>query len=253
MLYQDWDLELTGESTRITPMHPADDEAYGRLLLGDTLYETFIRETNGKSCAWLDRILDHKTDETHAIRLIHDERFIGWITFFENNDGEPELGMSLIEECRNKGYGPEAAMLFVNYLHHAYGLRQVSVRIEDKNLQSQVAFSKLGAKFDKKLPDKCFKTSENPAEIDSDSIPMVYCFHIPLPVKAIRPSAKAAINEAQKQKAQEAYEQNRKRLTQKWLLDELETIRKAIQTMDHPTTEAIEEYLVKRQNELKRT
>lgn len=74
-----------------------------------------------------------KTDETHAIRLIHDERFIGWITFFENNDGEPELGMSLIEECRNKGYGPEAAMLFVNYLHHAYGLRQVSVRIEDKN------------------------------------------------------------------------------------------------------------------------
>ena len=35
MIYQDWDLELQGEHTRISPLTEADREPYGRLVLGE--------------------------------------------------------------------------------------------------------------------------------------------------------------------------------------------------------------------------
>ena len=250
MLYQDWDLELAGKNIRITPMQPADDEAYGRLMVGDTFYESFARETNGRSFTGLNHILKHQGEETHAIRLVNDERFIGWITIYKNHEGNPDLGISLIHECRNKGYGPEAVMLFVNYLYKAYGLKQITVRIEDKNLQSQRAFAKLGVEFDKEEPDRRYRRSSDIQEYDDDTMPMVYYFHIPLPVESLQPSGCTAISADQRQAAQKAYERNKKRLENQWMLDELDAIRKAIESMEHPTTEAIEKYLIERKKEL---
>lgn len=35
MLYQDWNIVISGTHIRITPMRKQDEEAYGRLMLGE--------------------------------------------------------------------------------------------------------------------------------------------------------------------------------------------------------------------------
>ncbi len=243
MLYQDWEIELTGDQIRITPMRLDDDEAYGRLMLGDSLYESSLRHMDGQSPTSMEKILSHKGDETHAIRLIDQEDFIGWITLQKNIDGQPDIGISLIADQQNKGYGPEAVMLFVNYLHNEYGLERIAVHISEKDLQSQYAFGKLGVEFDKEVPDERFIFSDQPlSEQEMDSLPKVLYFHIPLPVEKIQPSHNTLSNE-EKEKAQSEYNGEYQRLMNQIRLKELDYISSMIRSMDHPTVEDINTFL----------
>ncbi len=158
MIYQDWDLELTGEHIRINAMTEKDSETYGRLLLGNQLYDAYQEHCGkGELPTGFREVLDHTAeDEMHAIRFLSDDKLIGWITLQKNCDGEPDIGISLAESARNKGYGPEAVQLLGNYLHNAYGLRQLTARISAKNLQSQNAFAKIGAVLDRETPFERF-------------------------------------------------------------------------------------------------
>lgn len=66
-----------------------------------------------------------------------------------------------MRKAQNQGYGPEAVMLLANHLCDSYGLKSVSVRIAEENMQSRRAFEKVGAVLDNMIPDDRFeKTGE---------------------------------------------------------------------------------------------
>ena len=179
MLYKDWDVILERKRIRITPIQLEDEPAYGRLLLGD-LYDRTVSML-GKTSTGIEEILNHtESAETHAIRL-NDETFIGWITLQKDPDGNPDIGISLIQKYRNQGIGPEAVALFVNRLNELYGIDRVYARITEHNIQSQKAFEKLGAVLDRREPDYRMKkvVDELPGE---QPIHDLYYYHIDLPV-----------------------------------------------------------------------
>ena len=186
MLYQDWDILLTGKTIRITPLEKRDDEVYGRLMFGEH-YDRFVEVLKNGSVTGIEKTLEHRaSDETHAIRQTGDDQFIGWITLQRDNDGRPDIGISLTPEYQNKGIGPEAVCLFANRLYSEYGLQTIYVRISEENIQSQKAFAKLGAVLDKEEPNYIFTSlaRELPEDHpDRQNIPNLRFYHIPLPIK----------------------------------------------------------------------
>lgn len=183
MLYQDWDILLTGKRIRITPMEQRDDEAFGRLMFG-TQYDRYAHVLKGEFLTGIEKTLKHTADdEMHAIRLIGDDRFIGWITLQKDMEGRPDIGISLQSDFRNQGIGPEAVRLFVNRLYSDYGIQTVYVRISEKKLQSQKAFAKLGAVLDQVEPHYIFVSlgKRLPDEFTQEqSVPNLLFYHIPL-------------------------------------------------------------------------
>ena len=250
---------LKGEHIRITPMTEQDEAAYSQLLLGE-LHDRFEKTLGLKPPARLTSTLNHTSgDETHAIRLLDDEHFIGWITLQKNEENKPDIGISLIVEQQNKGFGPEAVMLFANRLHDVYGLKEVFVRISDKNVQSQRAFAKVGAVFDRALPDGRFTALTKVYEDTSDSfqlpegvaLPMLYHYHIPLPIEGYYKIPDSA----------EVSSTNRSKWTQRdemamimgsAALDELLKLEKEIEQIGSSDIEKLKEHLHSRMNELKK-
>ena len=191
MLFKDWDIVLTGQHIRITPITERDEVPYSRLFHGG-FYDRFEKAFGKPPESPLKTILDHTAkDETHAIRPVGSESFIGWITLQRNDEEQPDVGISLIPEYRDKGYGPEAVMLFVNHLYVEYGLKEISVRILETNQQSRRAFAKVGAVFYKAHSDMRFEKLKRSCrgQADDMKVPVIRCYHIPLPVKEIRQSA----------------------------------------------------------------
>ena len=184
MLFRDWDVTMLGKRVRITPMRMEDEPAYGRLLLGE-LYDRAVA-VHGEATTGIESILNHtESTETHAIRPVHDDSFIGWIVLQKDLEGKPDIGISLIQECRNQGIGPEAITVFANRLHSEYGIERVYARISELNIQSQKAFSKIGAVLDKREPDYRMKKivdalpeEEQKKEKNNDLL----FFHLDLPI-----------------------------------------------------------------------
>ena len=239
MIYQDWDLELTGQHISITPLTEKDDEAYGRVLMGD-LYDSFL-ELGQKPSTGLKTILDRTAkDETHAIRPLGSDLFWGWISLQKNSEGAPDVGISLVADQQNKGYGPEAVQLFGNYLHGKYGLEQLSVRTSAKNIQCQNAFSKVGAVFDKEVVDQRYASlmESHPDLASYGEMIKTRYYHVPLPILEIQPESGIRMDEEARKKAQAAYIEEERQLMKKYQLAELEDIRKKIDGMgDAPLTE----------------
>ncbi len=185
MLYQDWDITLTGKRIRITPMEKRDEEAYAHLLFGP-MYDTYYKLTNKLPLTYIDETLEHNAaDEMHAIRPVDDDRFIGRIVLQKDHYGRPDIDISLIPGYQNQGICPEAVALFVNRLHAEYGMQTIGVRITEDDLQSQKAFAKVGAVLDQIEPHYVFvemsrwRPDDDP---EKHNIPNLCLYHIPLPV-----------------------------------------------------------------------
>ena len=183
-------ISLEKERSLFPMIKEQDEEQYGKLLLGK-LYEK-MKELNEQPSTGFENILNHtEKQETHAIRLLEDDAFIGWIALQTNDEGQMDIGISLIPEEQNKGYGPEAVMLFANRLHKDYGLNEIHVRIEENNLQSQNAFAKIDAVLDKKAQDKTIvtlrdKLLELKGKEPEEPVPQIFYYHIPLPIRYIQ-------------------------------------------------------------------
>ena len=181
MLYKDWDVIIYGTRIRITPMTMEDEPEFGRLMLGD-LYDRMVEDL-GSVATGINGIINHtEKEETHAIRLLDDESFIGWITLQRDPEGRPDIGISLLEKYRNQGIGPDTVRLFANRLYKEYGIERVFIRISELNLQSQRAFAKLGAVLDKREPDYRMKriVDQLPEE-QYEKVNDLLFYHIKLP------------------------------------------------------------------------
>ena len=75
--------------------------------------------------------------------------FVGKICMQHTDRNLPELGIDVMREHQNHGYGPEAIVAFCNWYSATYGLRVVKVRISEENAHSMHIFEKLGAEYDK--------------------------------------------------------------------------------------------------------
>ncbi len=257
MLYKDWEIVLTGEHIRITPLTERDEEPYSRLLLGD-MYDRLKRTMGDVMPSNLTGVLNRTSgDEMHAIRLLNDERFIGWITLQKNDEDQPEVGISLIEEQQNKGYGPEAVMLFANRLHDVYGLRTIFVLILKENVQSQRAFAKVGAVFDRALPDKHFAalkkayndTPGSSCPPEGMDVPMVYHYHIPLPIDRPMQGSTEDSGEGHSIGTQK---DGMERIATKAALDELTRLEKKMEQLGDADIEKITEYIQSRMDAIKK-
>ena len=254
MIYRDWDLELTGEHISINAITANDDEEYGRLLFGE-LYDSLRKQIGDKKVpTGLQTILDHSSnDETHAIRLLPENKLIGWITLQKGKEDYPDIGIYLTKEQQNRGYGPEAIQLLCNYLHQSYGLQIVKVRISAKNIQSQNAFAKVGAILDQEIPDERYMRllEEYPEHKMADNFKMmVRYYHITLPIKEIL-SIEHPDDETIK-KSQEAYEKEEAQLIREIQLTELESLQRKIEEQKSTSPEELRSYLENRITELRK-
>ena len=248
MIYQDWDLELEGEHIRIAPLTEADREPYGRLVLGE-LYSV-IRELGQEPATGMNEALNRTAkEEIHAIRPLTGEAFIGWIALQRNEEGLPDIGISLVPEEQNRGFGPEAVQLYGNYLFREYGLQRLSVRISAGNKQSQNAFGKVGAVFEKEIIDPRYASlhAEGPELPDYGDMMKLRYYHIPLPIGQIRKNASSRPDEASRKQAQEAYAAAERQLTKRQQLAELKFIREKIRSMGNDvSTEEVQNMLEER-------
>lgn len=64
----------------------------------------------------------------------------------------PEVGIDLLEEYRNKGFGPEAVKAFCNWYGAKHNLDKVKARISKENSHSIHTFEKLGAFYTESVP-----------------------------------------------------------------------------------------------------
>lgn len=73
--------------------------------------------------------------------------FIGRVCMQHLSDDCPEVGIELLEQYRNQGFGPEALTAFITWFKGVSGKPRVKARIEQDNTHSQHIFEKLGAVY----------------------------------------------------------------------------------------------------------
>lgn len=151
MQFDHWDIVLEGESVRITPFTNEDTDRF--FMLKRERRPFFPGEAEEE----MEGILDH-TDysEIHAIRLKSSPELIGFIDLLEATDDgeEPFVGISLLKDFQNHGYGSEALKLLLNYIHQECGIPRAYVAIRKTNIKSQKCFAKLGAEYYKCIPSE---------------------------------------------------------------------------------------------------
>ncbi|MEY8233881.1 GNAT family N-acetyltransferase [Oscillospiraceae bacterium 50-16] len=92
---------------------------------------------------------DNRTSDilTGLIFLREGNVFCGRVNI-QNVEAEiPEVGIDILRDYKNHGYGPEAVTGFVNWYHFSHCVPQVKVRISSENAHSIHVFEKLGAEF----------------------------------------------------------------------------------------------------------
>lgn len=102
----------------------------------------------------LDRLLhgfwDAAQDPTILTGLIFlrdGDVFCGHVNMQHTDKKIPEVGIDLLRDYQNQGYGPEAIAAFANWYGANYHTPEIKVRISVLNTRSTHVFGKLGAKF----------------------------------------------------------------------------------------------------------
>lgn len=82
---------------------------------------------------------------TSLIFLRDDGRFCGRVNMQKIDEEVPELGIDLLKECQNQGYGSEAIAAFANWYGENRHISKIKIRIAAANARSTHVFQKLGA------------------------------------------------------------------------------------------------------------
>lgn len=84
---------------------------------------------------------------TGLLFLRSDDVFCGRVNMQYIDRAVPEVGVDILRDYRNHGYGPEAVTGFVNWYGSSRCISQIKVCISSKNAHSIHVFEKLGAEF----------------------------------------------------------------------------------------------------------
>lgn len=115
-------------------------ERFPPLLLDDkTESDTFLQNL------WKDS----RTSDilTGLVFLREGNTFCGRVNMQNIDTEKPELGVDILRDYQNHGYGPEAITGFVNWYNSSRCISQIRVCISSANAHSIHVFEKLGAEF----------------------------------------------------------------------------------------------------------
>lgn len=122
---------------------------------GEELQEKFLRDMWGTT--------QDPTILTHVIFLRDGGQFCGRVNMQKTDEEIPELGIDLLGEYQNQGYGPEAIAAFANWYGKSRHISEIKVRITAANTRSAHVFQKLGAEYIQDDPS-FLKAAENLAK-----------------------------------------------------------------------------------------
>lgn len=84
---------------------------------------------------------------TGIIFLRDGERFCGRVNMQKIDKEVPEVGIDILEDYQNRGYGPEAIAGFANWYGESRHISKIKVLIAAGNTHSTHVFEKLGAEY----------------------------------------------------------------------------------------------------------
>lgn len=100
---------------------------------------------------------------SYMIFLRDGNRFCGRVNMQKTDEKIPELGIDLLGEYQNQGYGPEVITAFANWYGKSRHISEIKVRITAANTRSAHVFQKLGAEYVQDDPS-FLKAAENLAK-----------------------------------------------------------------------------------------
>ena len=89
---------------------------------------------------------------TGIIFLRDRNRFCGRVNMQKIDEEVPELGIDILREYQNQGYGPEAIAAFANWYGENRHISKIKVRVSAANAHSAHVFQKLGAQYKQEDP-----------------------------------------------------------------------------------------------------
>ncbi len=120
-----------------------EDRAYiielKRQLNGE---DSLFINPKSKDIMW-QSVMESRNTETYSIFV--ENQFCGSMELQHVCDDEPEIGIDLLKEQRNKGIGPKAIKALANKKNSEGIMQAFIVRIFAENIHSQHIFEKLGA------------------------------------------------------------------------------------------------------------
>ena len=122
---------------------------------GEELQEKFLRDM------W--ETTQDPTILTHVIFLRDGDQFCGRVNMQKTDEEIPELGIDLLGEYQNQGYGPEAIAAFANWYGKSRHISEIKVLITAVNTHSAHVFQKLGEEYIQDDPS-FLKAAENLAK-----------------------------------------------------------------------------------------
>lgn len=100
---------------------------------------------------------------TYMIFLWDGDQFCGRVNMQKTDEKIPELGIDLLGEYQNHGYGLEAIPAFANWYGKSRHISEIKARITAANARSAHVFQKLGAEYVQDDPS-FLKAAENLAK-----------------------------------------------------------------------------------------
>jgi RimJ/RimL family protein N-acetyltransferase len=143
--------KIQGERIYLSPINPEDVEKYTKWmndplvtknLHGHSKYVSLLTEKE-----YLEKAA--KGNYSYAIVLEENDELIGNISLMSVRmvNGTAELGIMIGEEdMRGKGYGTEAIKLLMEYAFDTLNLRNIMLRVVDRNVGGLKSYEKAGFK-----------------------------------------------------------------------------------------------------------
>ena len=143
------------ETTRLYLRQMTEDDFELMSLIWMDWIPVLLRD-NQKACEELFGGLWETTQDptvlTYMIFLRDGDRFCGRMNMQKTDEKIPELGIDLLGEYQNQGYGPETITAFANWYGESRHISEIKVLITAVNTHSAHVFQKLGAEYIQENP-----------------------------------------------------------------------------------------------------
>jgi len=159
---------ITTSRTKIQPMTDTDLNEFlshtsGSLsVIGTELEESFKEKCKG--------LLSSETEIVISIRLKGNNTYIGYFEL-KNLNGEPEIGIEIIEDCQKQGFGFEVCRAVIDFIFNNTEVEVLKYNCFRNNTASLKLAEKLGAEriCEKILFDKLPKEGLSQETIDESA------------------------------------------------------------------------------------
>lgn len=91
--------------------------------------------------------------DTRPFAIYDDDKVIGFVSMYVGEENYQIINFLIDDAFQKKGLGTKAAKSCIHYLKNEYGAKRVSVPVEQKNIDAQRFWGKLGFVFSDNIED----------------------------------------------------------------------------------------------------